>query len=96
MMIVIARIISYGSKIPEDPYEIKKQVRKGKVCSCGFYVEPGIGWTDGLTIGIKAFLKEVGCQFYDRKRVLKKQMISGTDQAGKVLHCDRRLRLFDT
>ena len=88
----IARTISYESGVSENLHEIKEQAKKHETMPLRF-LRRTRHWTDGLIIGSMAFVQEVGCQFHDRKRVLQKQLSSGTDQAGNVLHCYRRLRL---
>ena len=88
----IARTISYESGVTEDLHKIKEKAKKRETMPLRF-LRRTRHWTDGLIIGSKAFVQEVGCQFYDRKRVKQKQLSSGADQAGNVLHCYRRLRL---
>ena len=91
----IARTINYESGITENLHEIKEQAKKKESMQVRC-LRRTRHWTDGLIIGSKAFVQETACQFYERKRVLQKQLSSGVDSAGNVLHCYRRLRLFDT
>ena len=90
----IARTISYESGVTENLHEIKEHAKKKDSMQVRC-LRRTRHWTDGLIIGSKAFVQEIACQFYERKRVLKKQMSSGADQVGNVLHCYRRLRLVD-
>ena len=88
----IARTISYELGTRENLHAVKEEAKKKESMQIRC-LRRTRHWTDGLIIGSKAFVQETGCQFYDRKRVLKKQLSSGADQAGNVLHCYRRLRL---
>ena len=88
----VARNISYESGITENLHEIKEQAKKNESMPLRF-LHRTWHWTDGFIIGNKAFVQGVAAQFYDRQRVLKKQLSSGADQNGKVLHCFRRLRI---
>ena len=91
----IARTISYEAGITKNLHEIKEKAKKKETMPLRF-LRRTRHRTDGLIIGNKAFVQEAGCQFYNRKRVLQKQLSSGADQTGNVLHCFRRLRLVDT
>ena len=91
----LARTISYESGITENLHEIKETAKKKESMQV-LFLRRTRHWTDGLIIGSKAFVQETGCQFYDHKRVMHKQLSSGADQAGNFLHCYRRLRLFET
>ena len=90
----IARTISYESGTTEDLHEIKEQAKKKETMQLRC-LRRTRHWTDGLIIGSKAFVQETACQFFDRNRALKKQFSSGAGQAGKVLHCYRRLRISE-
>ena len=87
----LTRTISYESEITEDHHEVKEQAKRKESMPLRF-TRRTRHWTDGFIIGNKAFMQEIACQFQDQDRVLKKQLSSGRDLGGTVLHCFRRLR----
>jgi len=91
----LARTISYESGMGEDHHEIKEQAKRKESMPLRF-IRRTRHWTDGFIIGNKTFVQEIACQFQDRDRVLKKQLSSGCDPGGTVLHCFRRLRSAET
>jgi len=49
-------------------------------------------WVDGGIIGSKAFVRDVGCEFGDRTRIMKKRLSRGSTAEGGVLYCFKRLQ----
>ena len=87
----LARTIAYESGVTENLHEIKKEAKKKESMPLRFLCRTR-HWTDGSIIGNKEFVRETALQIYGKKRILKKQLSSGSDHQGNVLHCYRRLR----
>ena len=55
-----------------------------------FFLRKTRYWSDGVIIGSKAFVQEVGILFDQKDRVMKKSFSSGTTAEGIVIHCLKR------
>jgi putative transposase len=90
----LARTLAYEREEPA-PHEAKAAAKRGETMPVCF-LRRTRHWTDGAIIGSKAFVQEMGCQFEERSRVMKRQFSRGkapVAQGGQQpLYCLKQLR----
>ena len=88
----IARTIAYESGLRNE--ELHQAIEEGKKKESMplRYLRRTRHWSNGGIIGSKAFVQEIGCQFNDKKRVMKKKLSRGRTVGSGILYAFKRLQ----